>query len=161
MYTIRGTFVGCATVLLAGLGSVCSGEQPAAKPDLLNSQSKQMMGPSGIDCGSVSIRENPKDATECALGAQKAGEPFRVLYYLQGIDSFVGVAIVRTPDGAVIALQYDSDPMGGGGRAHEMVSPKRCPEPVNLWVNPSGRLNCFQRASSPPQNGMSPNAEPY
>lgn len=130
-------------------------------PDLLEKQSKRLAGPNAIDCGRVPIRGNPKAATDCALAAQEAKKPFRVLYDLQGIDSGVAVAIVRTDIGTVGALMYDSDPMGGGSRAHEVVYPKRCPEPVHLWVNPSGRINCFQKESSPPRDAMSPNAEPY
>jgi hypothetical protein len=130
-------------------------------PDLLESQSKQLAGPGGVDCGRVLAGGDPISATKCALEAQSSEKPFRVRYDMRGIDSSVAVAIVRTPVGTVGALQYDSDPSGGGGRAHEMVYPKRCPEPVHLWVNPSGRINCFQKESSPPRDVMSPNAEPY
>ena len=129
--------------------------------DLLELQSKNLAGPDAVDCGRVPVGGDPKVATECALAAQRAGKPFRVRYDIRGIDSFIAVAIVRTPIGTVGTLQYDSDPMGGGGRAHEVVSPKRCPEPVHLWVNPNGRINCFQKESSPPKDVMSPNAEPY
>ena len=129
--------------------------------DLLELQSKNLAGPEAVDCGRVPVGGDPKVASECALAAQRAGKPFRVRYDIRGIDSFIAVAIVRTPIGTVGTLQYDSDPMGGGGRAHEVVSPKRCPEPVHLWVNPNGRINCFQKESSPPKDVMSPNAEPY
>ena len=129
--------------------------------DLLELQSKNLAGPEAVDCGRVPVGGDPRVATECALAAQRAGKPFRVRYDIRGIDSFIAVAIVRTPIGTVGTLQYDSDPMGGGGRAHEVVSPKRCPEPVHLWVNPNGRINCFQKESSPPKDVMSPNAEPY
>jgi hypothetical protein len=129
--------------------------------DLLEQQSKGLAGRDAVDCGRVAIDGDPKVATECALAAQDAGKPFRVRYDIRGVDSFVAVGVVRTPIGTVGALQYDSDPAGGGGRAHEVVYPKRCPEPVHLWVNPSGRINCFQKESSPPKDVMSPNAEPY
>jgi hypothetical protein len=132
-----------------------------SSPDLLESQSKQMVGPRGIDCGRVLVGGDPTTATKCALKAQSSKRPFRVRYDLQGIDSSVAVSIVHTPAGNVGVLQYDSDPLGGGGRAHENVYPNRCPEPVHLWVNPSGRINCFQKESSPPRDAMSPNAEPY
>ena len=166
--------LGNAIVVLVGLAAVCafavlglrsrSHEQLEASKeaaDLLEQQSKQLAGPSAVDCGEVLVGGDPKAATDCALAANKAGNAFRVRYDMRGIDSFVAVAIVRAPSGAVGALQYDSDPMGGGGRAHEMVFPKRCPEPVHLWVNPSGRINCFQKQSSHPRDAMSPNAEPY
>jgi hypothetical protein len=152
-----------AIILLGGSGPVPKKGEPAKtlQPDLLEQQSKELAGPAAVNCGRVPVAGNPKMATNCALAAQIAGKPFRVRYDIQGIDSFVAVAIVRTPIGRVGALQYDSDPAGGGGRAHEVVYPKMCPEPVHLWVNPSGRINCFQAKSSPPKDAMSPNAEPY
>jgi hypothetical protein len=152
-----------AMFLLGGSGQVRKKGETVkdVQPDLLEQQSKELAGPAAVDCGRVPVAGAPKVATHCALAAQSAGTPFRVRYDIQGIDSFVAVAIVRTPIGTVGALQYDSDPAGGGGRAHEVVYPKRCPEPVHLWINPSGRINCFQAKSSPPKDVMSPNAEPY
>src|SRR5215469_14841736 len=41
------------------------------------------------------------------------------------------------------SLTYDSDPSGGED-VGEVVYPKRCPEPVPLWINTSGRINCFR-----------------
>jgi len=128
--------------------------------DKLEIESKRLAGLGAIDCGRVKIQSDPKDATACAIGAQKAAKPFRIRYDLQGIDSLVAVAIVRTPSGTVGSLTYDSDP-SGGGQVGEVVYPKRCPEPVHLWINPSGRINCFQQETSPPKDVMSPNAEPY
>ena len=147
------------SVLAAGQGTLT--QTSPADSDLLEIQSKRLAGPSGIDCGRVLVGKDPTTATKCALEAQSSQKPFRVRYDLRGFDSLVAVAIVRTPVGTVGALQYDSDPLGGGGRAHESIYPKRCPEPVHLWVNPSGRINCFQKETSPPRNVMSPNAEPY
>jgi len=128
--------------------------------DKLEIESKRLAGPGAIDCGRVNIKGDPKEATECAIGAQKAAKPFRIRYDLQGIDSLVAVAIVRTPSGTVGSLMYDSDP-SGGGQVGEVVYPKRCPEPVHLWINASGRINCFRQETSPPKDVMSPNAEPY
>lgn len=130
-------------------------------PDLLEKQSKQLAGPNSVDCGRVGIGADPKSATACALAAQKAGKPFRVRYDLQGFDSAVAVAIVRTSIGTVGMLNYDSDPSGRGRLGGGVIYPKRCPEPVHLWVNPSGRINCFQQASAPPKDIMAPNMEPY
>jgi hypothetical protein len=130
------------------------------REDRLQIESKRLAGPNAIDCGEVKINGDPKAATQCAVGAQKAGRPFRVRYDLMGIDSSVALAIVRTPTGTVGALMYDSDP-SGGGNVGEAVYPKPCPEPVHLWINPSGRINCFQKETSPPKDIMSPNAEPY
>lgn len=77
---------------------------------LLEQDSKQLAGPNAADCGRVAIDSEPKVATECALAAQEAGKPFRVRYDIRGFDSFVAVAVVRTPIATVGALQYDSAP---------------------------------------------------
>ena len=125
------------------------GSRPAAE-DKLEIESKRLAGPGAIDCGRVKINGNPKEATRCAIRAQKAAKPFRVRYDLQGIDSAVSVAIVRTSIGTVGTLMYDSDP-SGGSHAGEVVYPKRCPEPVHLWIDQSGRIDCFQQEASPPK----------
>ena len=112
-----------------------------------NSKGKSFLaGPEGIDCGTVQAERNPKAATKCALNAQSQGHPFRVVYELPGIDSFIAVGIVRTPTGQLFALTYDSDPMGGGwSRTREVVSKCACPSPLHLWVSSHGRLNCFKQ----------------
>ncbi len=149
----------------ANAGRAQSGEtatRRALEPaeDRLEIESKRLAGSDAIDCGRVRINGDPKAATQCAVAAQKAAKPFRVRYDMRGIDSSVAVAIVRTPIGTVGVLSYDSDP-SGGSQIGEVVYPKKCPEPVHLWINPSGRINCFQQESSPPKDIMSPNAEPY
>jgi len=130
------------------------------KEDRLEVESKRLAGPGAIDCGRVTTKGDPKDATQCAIAAQKAEKPFRVRYDIQGIDSAVAVALVRTPVGTVGVLTYDSDP-SGGSHVGAVVYPKRCPEPVHLWLTPSGRVNCFPPEASARKDVMAPNAEPY
>lgn len=154
----------CFAAVLGGLGVIAwivFDWQGDPNSDLLEKRSEKLAGPGAVECGRVGIRADPKAATACALAAQEAGKPFRIRYDLQGIDSAVAVAIVRTPSGKVDALNYDSDPSGGGRRGGGVVYPTSCPEPVHLWVNPSGRINCFQQATSSPKDVMSPNLEPY
>jgi hypothetical protein len=128
--------------------------------DKLEIESRRLAGPGAIDWAESRLRAIRKTQQNVQWGAQKAAKPFRIRYDLQGIDSLVAVAIVRTPSGTVGALTYDSDP-SGGGQVGEALYPKQCPEPVHLWINPSGRINCFQQETSPPKDVMSPNAEPY
>ena len=105
---------------------------------------------------------NPKAATNGALSAQKAGKPFLVRYDLQGVDSEVALATVRTPEGTICRLLYDSDPSGGGRRGGGVVLSRRCPDPVHLWEDPRGRrIDFFQQESSPAPILMCPNADPY
>jgi hypothetical protein len=129
-------------------------------PDLLERTSKRLAGPAAVNCGEVPVGGNPKEDTGCALAAQQAGKPFRVRYDLRGIDCEVAVAIVRDPAGEVSGLSW----IGGTDACHvnhETVNRENCPLPVQLWVNPGGRINCFQKESAPPHDLMSPQAEPY
>jgi hypothetical protein len=128
--------------------------------DLLERRMQQLAGQDAVDCGRVAPRAEARPATDCALAANSSGKPFHVRYDMQGIDSYVAVGFVRLPDGGVEALSYDSDPMGGGGRAHEMVSVRKCPAPVHLYATPKGHLSCFP-PNPQPRDAMSPTFDPY
>jgi hypothetical protein len=136
-------------------------QNDGAVSDLLEKRISKLAGPNAVDCGRVSARAEPKHATDCAIAANSAGKPFHVRFDMQGIDSYVAVAFVRLPDGTLEVLSYDSDPMGGGGRAHEMVGVTKCPAPVHLYVTGNGHLNCFPPKPSGPRDAMSPTFDPY
>ena len=127
--------------------------------DAMDRQSRHLMGPSGIDCGTVKVHADPKAATDCALEAQAEGKPFRVRYDVMGYDSEVAGGIVRTREGKLYALSFDGDISGQGGTSlfRERVTRADCPQPIHLWVNPKGRINCFQQQLSPPSGITSPN----
>jgi len=132
--------------------------------DRLDNESRRLAGPRGINCGRVPVNGDPKSTTRCALKAQEEERPFRVLYDLQGVDSSVTVGVVRTPEGAVCALTFDSDPSGGSGggsRGYGIIQASRCPDPVHLSVGQDGRIDCRQKDSSPPLTSTCPNADPY
>ncbi len=161
--TILMLSISCGRATLASsMQSTNQATSPAPPAeDRLERESKRLAGPSAINCGRVQVRGDPKTATDCVLAAQKAGKPFRVRYDLQGIDSAVAVAIVRTPVGTVGTLSYDSDPSGGGRTGGGVIFPKPCPKPIQLWVTRSGRINCFPLDTSRQRDAMSPTAEPY
>ena len=121
--------------------------------DFLDRHSRLLAGPSGIDCGRVSILADPEPATRCALRAQANGKPFHVRYDQMGADSVVALAMVRTPAGSVSVLHYDSDPSGGGRQLHGIIYPTPCPEPVHLWINLKGRVDCLHNGPSDPMSG--------
>jgi hypothetical protein len=131
--------------------------------DAMDWRTRYLAGWRGVDCGRVRIGEDATEASQCALKAQSDGRPFHVVYNVQGIDSRVAGAIVRTSSGQLLALSYDSCPSGCGGTSFlgQRVSVSRCPEPNHLFLNPKARLNCYQAGLSTPSNIMSPNIEPY
>ena len=131
--------------------------------DSMERKSRGLMGRAGVDCGMVEVNGDPRAATDCALKADQDGRPFRVRYNIMGYDSAVAGGIVRTPTGELYALSFDGDPAGQGGISifREALTVNACPQPWHLWVNPKGRLNCFQQQLSPPAGITSPNFEPY
>src|SRR6267142_1812 len=130
--------------------------------DAMERRSRELATMGSVNCGRVGIWGDPKKATDCALAANSAGVPFRIRYDIQGIDSSVAGGFARTPDGQLFALSFDGDPWGGGGTSitRQRVTVNECPKPYHFYVNPMGRLNCFQAQLSPPSNLMSPNFEP-
>jgi hypothetical protein len=145
--------------LLFGQASGSSGQPPN---DLLEKRMKAL-APDAINCGRVGVRADPQKASNCALDAFKNRKPFQVRYDLQGIDSSVAVGWVGTADGAVIAISFDGDPMGGGGTSEtrQRVYEKACPQPVKLFLSPGRRLNCFPPDPNAKPDVMSPTYQPY
>jgi len=130
--------------------------------DAMDWKSHYLAGFHSVDCGRVKIRGDASQATHCALDANAKGQPFRVIYQIQGIDSIVAGGIVRTHEGKLFALSYDSCPSGCGfSLLRQRVTVSSCPEPYHLYVNPKARINCYQPQLSYPLNTASPNMEPY
>jgi hypothetical protein len=156
-----------AVVLLLFLGPPVSNflnvKLVPAIGDAMEWRSRWLAGRHGVDCGRVRIGGDPRAATACALQAQAEGKPFRVRYDIMGIDSAVAGGVVRTPDGRLYGLSFDGNPTGAGGTSlfRQRVSQLPCPSPPRLWVNPKGRVNCFQQQLSQPDGITAPNIEPY
>jgi hypothetical protein len=153
--------VACFVLLLAALMNLPYRLVPLIG-DAMDWKSHYLAGLSSVNCGRVTVRGDASAATQCALQAQARAQPFRVIYNIQGWDSIVAGGIVRTPGGALLALSYDSCPYGCGfSLLQQRVQVAPCPQPYQLYVNPKGRINCFQPQLSYPKNIMSPNADPY
>ena len=130
--------------------------------DAMDWESHYLAGLRSVNCGRVKVRADAFLATQCALQADAKAKPFRVIYNIQGIDSIVAGGIVRTPSAKLLALSYDGCPSGCGfSLLQQRVHVASCPQPYHLYVNPKGRINCFQAQLSPPQDLMSPNLGPY
>ena len=129
--------------------------------DAMDWKSHYLAGLRGVNCGRVKIGGDASAATQCALQADAGAKAFRVIYDIQGFDANVAGGIVRTSSGRLLALSYDSCPSGCGfSLLQQRVHVAACPQPFRLYVNPKGRINCFQSQLSSPKNIMSPNLEP-
>jgi hypothetical protein len=131
--------------------------------DSLDWHTRHLVGWHALDCGKVRIRQNPEAVTNCAVKAQAEGRPFKARYQIMGYDSEVAVAIVRTPDGHVSMLSFVGDPTGRSMVSFLRQSTRQidCPEPVHLYVNPKGRINCFHPQLIAPYDITFPNMEAY
>ena len=129
-----------------------SGQTASFGSEQLEKRSRELAGPNAVDCGRVALYKDPTHATKCALAANKAGKPFRVLYDVQGIDSFVAEAYVRLPDGTLEGLVWDSDPSGGNRRGPGVVNVMGCPMPVQVYASPTGQLTCVAPKAFVPLN---------
>ncbi len=154
------------TLVVVTVGTVLYGWVAYARwinlhgPDLLEKRSRHLVGSNSVDCGQVRIGGDPASSTNCALAANAAGKAFRVRYEIRGIDAEIAIAVVREPNGKVSMLELLRGPMVPGWWGQDLTV-KTCPSPLHLWVNPSGRINCFQKESSAPANRSSPQAEAY
>ena len=127
-----------------------------ATGDRMDWESLFLAGFRSVNCGRVGIHGGASVATQCALQADAEGKSFRVVYEIQGYDSIVAGAVVRTHSGRLLFLSYD-----GMSFLRQRIGVTPCPQPYRLYVNPLGRLNCFQENLFHPQNIASPNMEPY
>jgi hypothetical protein len=117
--------------------------------DAMDWVSHFLAGFGGINCGRIGVRGDPSAATKCALEANAEGHPFRVVYNLPGIDASAADGFVRTRHGAILALRFSGCSTGCGfSLLQQRVQIKPCPQPYHLYINPKGRLNCFQEQLS-------------
>lgn len=86
-----------------------------------------LVGPNAIDCGHVRVEGDRSRSAECLVNAFRAGRPFSVRYDRHGIDSHLETALVRSRDGRLLKLEYDSDVRGGSSlRAKPSLSERPC-----------------------------------
>jgi hypothetical protein len=120
--------------------------------DLMDWRSHLLSGINSVNCGRVKIGGPASVATRCALQANAERKPFRVIYDLQGVDSWVAGGIVRTRDGRLLSLIYD-----GLSLPFQRIDVKPCPQPCHLYVNSERRINCFQQEIPYPESLAFPN----
>ena len=125
--------------------------------DAMDWASHFLLGFGGINCGRVGVRGDSSLPTKCALKANANGQPFRVIYDIPAMDGDVAVGIARTRHGAILALSFSGCSTGCGfSLLKQRVYIKPCPQPYQLYINPKGRVNCFQEQLPYPQGIMLP-----
>ncbi len=122
-------------------------------------------GPIAVDCGQVTIRQDPSSASECAMNAFESRKAFVVRY---DFDSQIAIGLAGNVAGYIFAIVYDRMGWSNEGvrwpsvrsKDHHLITTP-CPKPVKLRKTASGGLTCFPPDPKAKPNIMSPNAEPY
>ena len=132
---------------------------PDATPDVMTAELAKLAGADARDCGRIAMSGDVQSASQCAMQANDAKKPFYVRYDLPMPDAQMAIATVRTPDGKLMSVQYDSKgwekPVEGAKlNDAKTVAVGPCPTPNNLRIASSGRVTCFAPTQMPA--GMSP-----
>jgi hypothetical protein len=125
------TFNACAT-------------DPERSIDPLLSELVMLTGPSAERCGPVLLGKDPTQAWNCAQAADQRGTPYWFALQLQGIDSDVWLASLRTPSGQRFILSYDSNFMGGAGLLPRFVR-EACNGTVVFRPGSKAALQCARK----------------
>ena len=92
------------------IASTCLAADSA--PAALLNKLKSLAGPSGRDCGSVSLQGDREPAMACAKSSQSSGQTYRVAFQLQAADSTIWQGAARDDRGKLWVAYYDSDSSG-------------------------------------------------
>jgi hypothetical protein len=128
-------------------------------PDAMSAELIKLAGTSATDGGRIGMSGDVQTASHCAMQANEAKKPFYVRYDLPMPDAQMAIATVRTSDGKLMSVQFDSKgwekPLEGAKlSADKTVAVGPCPAPENLRIASSGRVTCFPPTQMPA--GMSP-----
>jgi len=121
-------------------------------PTLPDSRFQKIAGSSAENCGYVLLDKNPGHATACALRAFKHHKPFYVIYDDHCIDCLSARGLAWNSKGEPYSVSYDSMgisndlPSPGSSMpdgSHTLVIP--CSQPVRVYINETGELDCFKQ----------------
>jgi len=86
---------------------------------------QQVIGPNPVDCGAIP-RGPVSEATlqrslSCARDAVSRKKAFRLIQWLQGIDSEIAMGLLVDRKGSILFFDWDSQPCGGPGCAERFT----------------------------------------
>lgn len=124
--------------------------------DVMDWQSRWIAGRGAVNCGTVPIRGNADAATDCALRAFAAHQPFRVRCGLQTVDTVMAAGVVAAPNARVYEVIFSGGPPTGTTDViRQRVVVNACPVPATVRRTPKGRVTCFGPGPSTPANWTS------
>ena len=112
--------------------------------DAMEWKSRWIAGRTAVNCGNVPVRGNPDSATDCALQAFAAHQPFRVRYGLQTIDTVMAVGVASAPNGRIYEIIFSGGaPNGRVNVVWQRFRVTTCPDQASLRKSPRGRVTCI------------------
>jgi hypothetical protein len=124
--------------------------------DIMEWKSRFIAGRHAVNCGIVPVRGNADAATNCALRAFAAHEPFRVRYKLQTMDTVMAAGVVAAPNGHLYEIIFSGGlPTGTTDVFRQRAVVNACPDQTSLRRTPNGRVTCFGPGPSTPTNWTS------
>jgi hypothetical protein len=109
----------CAAAGASAAASI-AGCSPLRDCDL-DDTAKKRAGKGAVSCGTVPPDGSRTAANACVEAAFLAGRPFWVRFDKPGTTSKTADVIVRTPEGRVLFLRYDSSPCGSSACGAQIV----------------------------------------
>jgi hypothetical protein len=134
--------VGGAALLAA---AVTAGACGGGKCEL-DTRMKALAGADAVFCGQVPVDGPRAEANACVETAFGGGRPFWVRYDQKGENATVAEAIVRSPEGKVYFVEYNSSPCGSPACDARLVAVP-CMSPF-LENNPLRPIACATRGEA-------------
>ena len=103
------------SLLIALLLAGCTATQDSASDNPLLNELTMLTGKDAKPCGMVALGQKPDAAWACAQEADKRDSAYWIAIELEGVDSDIWHAAMRTPSGQYFVLEYDSNHMGAPG----------------------------------------------
>ena len=111
--------------------------------DALEWKSRRISGRNAVNCGNVPARRDPEAATDCALRAFAAHEPFRVRYRIQTMDTVMAAGVVSSADGQLYEILFSGGtPTGKTDVFRQSLLVKACQARASLKRTVRGRVAC-------------------
>ena len=120
-------------------------------PALPESRFQKIAGPSARNCGHVLLDKNPVVETTCAMHAFRHHKPFYVIYDDHCIDCFSAVGMAWNSKGEPYSVSYGSmgisAPSSPGSSMPDgsFTLVIACSQPLRVYINETGKLDCFQQ----------------
>lgn len=108
--------------------------------DSIDWRAAYLSGWNAVNCGRVLNREDPREASNCAMNAA-----FRIIYDFEGIDTIYADGLVRTPKGDLLMLRWGTGMGVGHLYLQQQFAVELCPKPFHVSLDEHGVANCGSR----------------